>query len=64
MALGAVTLLSAIIGVYGAFRWPWGPVTVLSAIIGVFGNVISVHNVVDCEILGQFLAGVFAQEGD
>ena len=62
---GPVTLLSAIIGVYGAFRRPWGPVTLLSAIIGVFGNVIGVHNVVDCETsVGQFLAGVFSQEGD
>ena len=62
---GQVTLLSAIIGVYGAFRQPWGPVTLLSAIIGVFGNVIGVHNIVDCETsVGQFLAGVFSQEGD
>ena len=37
---GPVTLLSAIIGVSGAFWRPWGPVTLLSAIIGVFGNVI------------------------
>ena len=62
---GPVSLLSAIIGVYGAFRRPWGPVTLLSAIIGVFGNVIGVHNVVDRETsVGQFLAGVFSQEGD
>ena len=62
---GAVTLLSAIIGLYGAFRRPWGPVTLLSAFIGVLGNVIGIHNVVDCETsVGQFLAGVFAQEGD
>ena len=62
---GPVTLLSAIIGVYGAFRRPMGPVALLSAIIGVFGNVIGVHNVVDCETgVGQFLAGVFSQEGD
>ena len=62
---GLVTLLSAIKGVYGAFRRPWGPVTLLSAIIGVFGNVISIHNVMDCETsVGQFLAGVFSQEGD
>ena len=62
---GPVTLLSAIIGVYGAFRRPWGPVTLLSAIIGVFGYVIGIHNVVDCETrVGQFLAGVFSQEGD
>ena len=62
---GAVTLLSAIIGVYGAFRRPWGPLTLLSAIIGVFGNVIGLHNVVDYETsVGQFPAGVFSQEGD
>ena len=62
---GPVTLLSAIIGMYGAFRRPWGPVTLLSAIIGVFGNVIGIHNVVDSETsVGQFLAGVFSQEGD
>ena len=62
---GPVTLLSAIIRVYGAFRRPWGPVTLLSALIGVFGNVIGIHNVVDCETsVGQFLAGVFSQEGD
>ena len=62
---GLVTLLSAIIGVYSAFRRPWGPVILLSAIIGVFGNVIGIHNVVDCETsAGQFLAGVFSQEGD
>ena len=60
-----MTLLSAIIGVYDAFQRPWGPVTLLSAIIGVFDNVICVHNVVDCETsVGQFLAGVFSQDGD
>ena len=60
-----MTMLSAIIGVYGAFQRPWGPVTLLSAIIGVFDNVIGVYNIVDCETsVGQFLAGVFSQEGD
>ena len=52
-------------GVSGAVQRPWGPVTLLSAIIGEFGNAIGVHNVVDCETsVGQFLAGVFSQEGD
>ena len=60
-----MTLLSAIIGAYGAFQRPWGPVTLLSAIIDVLDNVIGVHNVVDGETsVGQFLAGVFSQEGD
>ena len=36
---GPVTLLSAIMGVYGAVRRPLGPVTLLSAIMGMYGAV-------------------------
>ena len=62
---GLVTLLSAIYRRVRRILAALRTVPLLSAIIGVFGNVIGVHNVVDCETsVGQFLAGVFSQEGD
>ena len=37
---GPLTLLSAIMGVYGTVQRPWGPLTLLSTIVGVYGDVL------------------------